>query len=254
MSPFFPELVKMIYMKGGAVGITTNLVRTPRFVEENFKYLSYAGCSFHPAQEFPNNTTDDWIEKVKIASTLTAVTVRLMMDPLYWDQCIEFIERIRNETNVRLDIVYIDDQYGNSKTKIFDITYTTEQVEFFEKFKSIPARITTLKILETNPYYRNSKNNYRVIYEDETKESIPTSQTLINRGQTNFFDYRCAIGKESMFIHQTGVIQRGNCNVGGFIGKITEYDKIDWNSLLKTVLCNSLRCSCGADVPISKKM
>jgi hypothetical protein len=254
MSPFFPELVKMIYMKGGAVGITTNLVRTPRFVEENFKYLSYAGCSFHPAQEFPNNTTDDWIEKVKIASNLTAVTVRLMMDPLYWDQCIEFIERIRNETTVSLEIVYIDDQYGSSPIKISDVAYSSEQLEFFKTFKKIPSRTTFIQIEKTNTLFKKLEVKGTVMYEDETKESIPTSQTLINRGQTNFFDYTCAIGKESMFIHQTGVIKRGNCNVGGIIGNIQEYDKIDWNSLIKTVLCNSLRCSCGADVPISKRM
>lgn len=254
MSPFFPELIKMIYLNGGSVGITTNLVRTPRFIEENFKYLSYAGCSFHPAQEFANNTVDAWIEKVKIASTLTAVTVRLMMDPLYWDQCIEFIERIRNETTASLEIVYIDDQYGSSPTKIYDITYSTEQLEFFKTFKRIHSRTTFYQIEKNNSFFKKLETKGTVIYEDETKESIPTSQTLINRGQTNFFDYKCAIGQESMFIHQTGIIRRGNCHVGGIIGTLQDHDKIDWNSLKKPVLCNSLRCSCGADVPISKKM
>jgi hypothetical protein len=250
MSPFFSELVRTIYMKGGLIGITTNLARTSRFIEENFKYLSYAGCSFHPAQEFPNNTTDEWVEKVRIASTLTSTTVRLMMDPLYWDQCIDFIERIKNETVAALEIVFIDDQYGSSPTKISDITYSSEQLEFFKTFKTIPIRNT---IAETNTFYRSLKNNLSYVYEDGTKQSNLSPQMLINKGQTNFFDYKCSIGKESLFIHQTGKIRRGNCHVGGIIGTLQEHKKIDWNSLLRTVICDSVRCSCGADIPISKK-
>jgi hypothetical protein len=176
------------------------------------------------------------------------------MDPLYWDQCINFIERIRNETTASLEIVYIDDQYGSSPTKISNITYTPDQIEFFKTFKRIASRTTFYQLEKTNSFFRKLEVKGTVIYEDETKESIPTSQALINRGQTNFFDYKCAIGTESMFIHQTGLIRRGNCHVGGVIGNLQDHDKIDWNSLLKPVLCNSLRCSCGADVPISKKM
>jgi hypothetical protein len=252
LSPFFPELVKKIHTMGGYVGITTNLARTPRYIEENFKYLSYAGCSFHPAQEFLNNTADEWIEKVKIASSLTMVTVRLMMDPLYWDQCVEFIDRIKNETTARLEIVYVDDQYGSSKNKLADIKYTTEQTEFFKNFKTIPTRTTSLKILDSNPIFKQYSSNADITYEDGTKEALTSPQMLINRGQTNFFDFKCAIGTESMFIHQYGHIKRGNCEVGGIIGNVKDHNKIDWNSLLRTVQCNSVRCSCGADIPISK--
>jgi len=253
LSPFFPNLIKKIHDYGGYVGLTTNLARTPRYIEENFKYLSYAGCSFHPAQEFPNNTTDEWIEKVKIASNLTMVTVRLMMDPLYWDQCIEFIDRIKNETTARLEIVYIDDQYGSSKNKLADIKYTKEQAEFFKNFKTIPTRTNSLKILESNPLFKQYSSNAHITYEDGTAEALNSPQMLINKGQTNFFDFRCAIGSESMFIHQYGHIKRGNCEVGGIIGNVKDHTKIDWNSLTKRVLCNSVRCSCGADIPISKK-
>jgi hypothetical protein len=253
LSPFFPELVKKINTLGGYVGITTNLARTPRYIEENFKYLSYAGCSFHPAQEFTNNTADEWLEKVKIASNLTMVTVRVMMDPLYWDQSIEFIERIKNETTARVEIVYIDDQYGSSKSKLADIKYTPAQTEFFKTFKTIPTRTNTQKILETNPLFKQYSSNTIITYEDNDTEVLNSPQMFINKGQTNFFDFKCAIGSESMFIHQYGHIKRGNCEVGGIIGNVKEHEKIDWNSLLKTVLCNSVRCSCGADIPISKK-
>jgi MoaA/NifB/PqqE/SkfB family radical SAM enzyme len=253
LSPFFPDLVKKIHTLGGYIGITTNLARTPRYIEENFKYLSYAGCSFHPAQEFPNNTADEWIEKVKIASNLTMVTVRLMMDPLYWDKCIEFIDRIKNETTARLEVVYIDDQYGSSKNKLVDLKYTPEQSEFFKNFKTVATKTTAVKILETNPLFRKYSSNAVITYEDSTSEVINSPQMLINKGQTNFFDFRCAIGTESMFIHQYGHIKRGNCEVGGIIGNVKDHKKIDWNSLLRTVICDSVRCSCGADIPISKK-
>jgi organic radical activating enzyme len=253
LSPFFPDLVKKIHTLGGYIGITTNLARTSRYIEENFKYLSYAGCSFHPAQEFLNNTADEWIEKVKIASNLTMVTVRLMMDPLYWDECIEFIYRIKNETTARLEIVYIDDQYGSSKNKLVELNYTSAQSEFFKTFKTIPTRTNSLKILETNPLFKQYSSNAIITYEDGTAEALNSPQMLINKGQTNFFDFRCGIGNESMFIHQYGHIKRGNCEVGGIIGNVKDHAKIDWNSLLKSVICDSVRCSCGADIPISKK-
>jgi hypothetical protein len=91
------------------------------------------------------------------------------------------------------------------------------------------------------------------MYEDGTAESLNSPQLLINKGQTNFFDFKCAIGSESMFIHQYGHIKRGNCEVGGIIGNVKDYANIDWNSLSKSVICDSVRCSCGADIPISKK-
>jgi len=252
LSPYFPQMLQKIYENGGGIGLTTNLSRTARYIRDNFKYLSYANCTFHPAFEFKNNTHFDWLERAKIASELTFTTVRMMLDPLYWNECIKFIEYIRDNTKLRLEIVFIDDQYGTSDKKITDIDYTEEQVAFFKNWKTIDNRITTEEIQKNNPLWR--KYDPDAVATDSSGKVFPitTVQEYINRGQTNWYDYKCAIGKESMFIHQNGHIKRGNCDVGGTIGFVNNWQAIDWFSLNRQVTCTSLRCSCGADVGISK--
>jgi hypothetical protein len=92
-----------------------------------------------------------------------------------------------------------------------------------------------------------------MIYEDGTNVAHSSWQKLINNGQTLFYGYNCAIGKESIFIHQSGNIRKGNCHVGGSSwGTIKEWQKIDWYNFNKDIICSNLKCSCGADVPISK--
>lgn len=254
LSPFFPQLVKKIYENGGYTGITSNLARTDRFIEENFKYLIYACCSFHPAMEFPNKTDELFIEKIKSVEKVTFPSVRIMMDPLYWDETIDFINRVENETTAKIELVYIEEQYGNSKDKLADIPYSKEQLEFINNFKVKTGSWQQTKVIqETNPLYkRPPSDKIKIFFEDETTEIMRTPQTYINNGQTNFFDYMCKVGKESMFIHQSGRIRRGNCMVGGQVGTIENWKDIDWNDLARPLKCSVSKCHCGADVQISK--
>jgi MoaA/NifB/PqqE/SkfB family radical SAM enzyme len=247
LSPFFSELVKEIHNKGHYTVLTTNLARTTRYIEENFKYLLQASCSFHPAFEFTNKTSDAFIEKLQVSSKVTDTSVRVMMDPLYWDQCVEFIEKVNANTNVKIEIVAIEDQYGNSSEKLCEINYTPEQLEFFKNFK---------------PIQTSSRENYLVkklnrasliTYEDGTTDYGISYQKLINNGQTRFYGWNCAIGKESMFIHQTGHIRKANCHVGGqTLGHIDNWQKINWIDFKKEIVCTQRTCTCGADVPITK--
>ena len=249
MSPFFPELVKEIYNRGHHTVLTTNLARTTRFIEENFKYLLQASCSFHPAFEFKNQTSDEFIEKLKVSSMFTKTTVRVMLDPLYWDQCIEFIEKVTTQTNVRIDTVMIEEQYGQQANKLCVIDYSPEQLKFFEDFKTIEPRSSS-----PNYFIKNLNITPTITYKDGTSTKGASSyQSLINKGQTRFYNWNCSIGKESMFIHQTGNIRKGNCQVGGRSwGNMSEWKKIDWVHFKKEIVCTQRSCTCGADVPISK--
>lgn len=253
LSPFFPELVKKIYDNGGYTGITTNLARTERFIEENFKYLVYACCSFHPAMEFPKDTAELFLDKIKVVEKVTFPAVRIMMDPLFWNETLEFIERVKNETTAKIELVYIEEQYGNSKDKLAEIPYTKEQLEYINKFQVIDSRWKQSEVVEHTGVYRRPENDEVSIYfEDDTEEKMTTPQSYINNGQTNFFNYTCQIGKESLFIHQSGLIRRGNCMVGGWIGNLDNWKDIDWKDLARPVKCSVSKCHCGADVQITK--
>ena len=253
LSPFFPQLVKKIHDMGGNTTLTTNLSRTPRFIRDNFKYISTINATFHPKYEFDNNTYIDFIEKIKIVSEITVVYVRLMMDPLYWDRCLAIKEEFEKIKHVAVQIVLIDDQYGSSLTKLTDISYTPEQLETFRTTVTKQPNVEASDLIKNNPLYKKYDSDILATYEDNSTGPV-NNQNLINRGQTNFYDYDCNIGRESLFIHQNGHIKRGNCEVGGRIGTIKDFEKIDWIALTRSVRCNSLRCSCGADIPITKSI
>lgn len=252
LSPFFPELVKTIYANGGYTGITTNLARSDRYIKENFKYLIYACCSFHPAMEFPNNTSDFFVEKIKVVQTVTFATVRVMMDPLYWNETIEFINKLKTETKAKIELVMIEEQYGSSKNKLAEIPYTREQLDYINNFKTVENTTQPKEIKSTNPYYKNFSKASMVTFEDDSTTSLFTPQEYINNGQTTFFDYMCKIGNESLFIHQSGRIRRGNCTVGGWVGHLDNWQDINWDDLQRPIRCNVLKCHCGADVQVTK--
>jgi len=254
VSRFFPELVKEINSRGGSVGITTNLTRSVRFIEDNFGYLSYAACSFHPSMAFTKNDADDFIEKIKVAEKYTNVSVRVMLDPEYWDQTIEFIDRLFEEVKSNVDVVYIQDQYGGSIEKICELSYTPKQQSYIENYKNLNMKKSTVKI-----FSKIDKNKQRkkpiVYYENGQSEELISPQKYINSGETRFFDYSCNIGKESLFIKYDGSIRRANCTVGGSnIGTIENFKDIEWQDMSTPVRCTIGWCACGADVPVSKKI
>lgn len=247
LSPFFPTMIKKIYELGHRSGITTNLSRTERYIEENFMYLDYASCSFHPAYEIKNSTQHDYLRKLALSSNITATNCRVMMDPEYWEQCMEFIEQIKELKIIDIQPVMIDSQYGFSSAVISPIDYTDKQLDWFAKFDYQRQ----LKRPD-NPLYR-IKENFSFAIFDKHDERISDPQTYINRGQTNFWNYQCMIGSESLFIDHDGKIQRANCGVTGKAGLLDNWKTIDWNRLKRPVSCTSLMCHCGTDVLISKK-
>ena len=247
LSPFFPTMIKKIYDLGHRSGITTNLSRTLRYIEENFMYLDYASCSFHPAYEIKNHTDTLYLEKLKLSSTITATNCRVMMDPDYWNQTIEFMEKIKELKTVGINPVMIDSQYGYSSRIISEIKYTEEQLDWFSKFNYKKEYKKP-----DNEFYKIKENFSFAVFGD-LEEKIIDPQAYINRGQTNFWNYQCMIGRESLFINHDGMIQRANCGVTGNVGTLENWMDINWNRLNHPVSCPSLMCHCGTDILVSKK-
>lgn len=251
MSPFFPQLIRKIYDSKSFVSITTNLTRSIRFIQENFKYLHNASCSFHPHYEFQDNKYKEFLEKIKVGAKYTHVNARIMMDPLYWDQTLEFIEELKKANCCKIEVVYIDDQYGSTSKQVTDLNYTPEQLEYINNFKPYDK---FTPIWERALTYRAMRfASGKVIFEDGTKNKLTTAQQYINNGQANFFNYSCDIGKNSLFIGYDGRIRRGNCPVGGHLGTVQTWRHIKWDDLKQSVICNSLCCHCGPDVGVSKR-
>jgi len=247
LSPFFSQLVKEVHNNSHHINLSTNLTRSEQFIERTFKYVTQVCASFHPAMVFPNKTEDEYIRKLNISFGLAPTTARIMLDPLYWDQTMDFLERIKEETKANIDAVIIDEQYGNIGFKLCDIKYTDDQLEFINNFKHIRRH------RGTHSGEKHPAKDIFIKYKNEDQKVFELSEDPIRNGETNFFNYNCHIGKESLFIDRDGSIKRGNCHEGGFIGTLDHWQRIDWNSLRRPIMCSSLNCLCGGDLMVSKE-
>jgi hypothetical protein len=88
------------------------------------------------------------------------------------------------------------------------------------------------------------------VYDDGTVDNDLDSQKLINSGQTNFQDWQCNIGLESLFVQYDGNIKLGNCITAPTIGKIQEFDNIEWTN--GPITCRQNYCNCSTDIYVSK--
>ena len=254
ISPFFSQLIRKIHEKGAVTGITTNLSRNERFIKDNHGFLQYAACSFHPSMVFPAGESQHFIDKVILSQEYTTTNIRVMMDPNYWEETLNFIEELKKQYIGSVSIVWIQDQYGSSEEKICELSYTKEQQKFINEWKWTKERLYPINYKHLSELKKDQmlKKSSIYYYKDGTEKTSQAPQDLINLGETRYFDWNCNIGKESLFINNDGNITRGNCSVGGIIGNIESYKEIDWNSLTRSVRCTQGCCICGADVPISK--
>jgi MoaA/NifB/PqqE/SkfB family radical SAM enzyme len=254
ISPFFPQLIRKIHEKGATTGITTNLSRSERFIKDNHGFLEYAACSFHPSMVFPAGESQHFIDKVILSQEYTITSIRIMMDPNYWEETLNFIEELKKQYVGMVSLVWIQDQYGGSRDKICELSYTKEQQKFINEWKWTKERLYPVNYRHLSELKKDQirKTSSIYYYKDGIERNDQNPQNLINLGETRYFDWDCNIGKESLFISHDGNIRRGNCHVGGTIGNIESYKKINWNSLTRSVRCSEGCCICGADVPIGK--
>ena len=84
MSPFFRDICKIFHEAGHTIGVTSNAAKSVEYWEDISTYLNYISFSWHA--QFPDK---NFIEKVTAASLKTLVSVRVMMLPSKWDECLE---------------------------------------------------------------------------------------------------------------------------------------------------------------------
>jgi MoaA/NifB/PqqE/SkfB family radical SAM enzyme len=241
-SPHFSSIVKIFNENNCTVGVTSNGARNLAFWEKNVRFLEYIVFSYH----IESKHNEDFFEKVNFCKNLTNVTVRVMMLPSRWDECIEIYKIISRIRNVRYEPVKILDW------NLFDkeyFNYTEYQNKWFNKNS----------YLENHPdKYISVNNNFvnNVDFHFENGEVFNSEEFdanyLINAKLTNFYNYECEIGLKSLFIYNDGKIYSGNCGVGGVIGNLNDVDNIKWPS--KSVICNKKVCHCTTDVNINKKI
>jgi organic radical activating enzyme len=238
LSPFLPELAKMFYDNKSFIGITSNAAKSVRYWKEYSPYFNYICFSWHP--EYVDK---DFNEKVFAAAEHTLVTVRVMMHPSYWEESLKKYNEILAHGRTNVEAVRIFDWEGESDKSI-PKSYTSEHLKWFEE----ADRFQKPKLIK---YHGNQNFEASDYYLDNGKIIKGRNSVLfINEGMTNFYDYNCKIGLNSLYIDFNGFVSRGNCMEGGFIGHINEPEGIIWPQ--NTIICKSTLCKCATDVEITK--
>jgi MoaA/NifB/PqqE/SkfB family radical SAM enzyme len=237
--PGFLDLCRYLSEKGIGIGMTTNGSRTIRFWEEISSYFTWIAVSFHPS--FADSNA--FLENIKCMNSRVAVGIRIMMDEIYWDECIKLSNRLKTELEwYRIEHVAIMDDFdSNARLK----KYSDEHVSWLEQ-NTLQEHYTS------NTAKAHKKNNVHFKYDvvwDNQRITPLSAVELINNDLVYFKDWKCHIGLESLFINERGEIWPGTCMVGGKVGHILD-DNITFPT--KPVTCTKKWCHCSTDVQVTK--
>lgn len=245
LSPFFKDLIKLIYDNGGTINLTTNLVRSIDWWKDIAAYFCIISASYH-AEFMDNNLENEFIEKINFISQWTEVTARVMMHPDKWDQCYKMQQRLTNECQfATVEMVRIYPTFGTANI-IREINYSDDQIAILNSHIPVRRHSKNKGLL-----YKASFLQSNLIFEDNSSKvlTMDIASNLVNNESTNFFGWKCNIGLESLFVHFNGNVQRSNCGVGGFIGNIKT--GIQWPT--NSIICDKNFCHCIADVYMTKQ-
>lgn len=247
VSPFFKELVHLIYDNGGVTNLTTNLVRNKDWWSDIAEKLCSISTSYHPEFMQSEEKEQEFIEKVLFLHEKTRMTVRVMMHPEYWDQCINFYNKcLAVNTGFCMEMVRILPNFGIGDPYC-KIEYTPEQDHILNTTPPV------MMFNELPPDFRHNKSHSIIQYSTGERVDLDfgITSSLENSKLTNFEGWKCNIGLESLFVHYDGRVQRANCGQGGFIGNISK-NNIEWPT--ESVICAKTLCHCIADVLVSKEV
>jgi organic radical activating enzyme len=244
LSPFFKDLIRLIYDNGGTVNLTTNMVRSIDWWQDIAPYFCAIAASYH-AEFMDNDSENEYIEKINAISRVTEVNARVMMHPDRWDQCINMHERlVASCPYATVEMVRIYPTFGTEKV-IRQINYSDYQNKILNEHKPLRRSFR-----HKGPLYRPFYLRSDLVFQDGESQlfTMDVASYLVNNKLTDFSGWQCHIGLESLFVHYNGNVQRANCGVGGLIGNIKT--DIVWPK--SAVICNKNFCHCIADVHLTK--
>ena len=244
VSPFFKDLVNLIHENNGTIHLTTNLIRPIDYWTDIANKFASICVSYHSESILTEEQEDEFIEKINYIGIHTSVTTRVMMFPKNWDRCYNFYEKlVKSIPNCGIEMVRLQPDFGTDHS-FFDADYTLEQ-----------ELILSSTMFVNNPVnFKNKVNAPTIIFESGASMKLNASDVnkLENNKLSNFKNWSCDVGLESLFVRADGEIVRGNCSVGGVVGNITKFEQINWPN--NSITCTQSLCGCAADVVLSKRI
>jgi hypothetical protein len=225
LSPWLKPLIKLYKQQGHTVTLTSNGSRSVDYWRDIT--VDYLCLSYHPSW-----ARGDWLEKLSgLARFIPNITVRLMMDPDRWEQCMMVYETLlEGHPTVSIEPVRIVD-WGAAT-----VSYDPLQNQWLDQQTTV----------------NRSPPNMDTAYADtETQQhqALPVAD-LERSGYNKFTGWQCNIGLDSLFIQFDGSIRRGNCEQDGYIGWIQDPD---FQLPTTATTCRVYVCHCATDVKTPKQ-
>jgi len=171
------------------------------------------------------------------------INALIMMDPTAWDETIEAIETMKNQSKNSWFICTME---------VHPPQYTVEQREIFKKH--VKRRPPILKVLK-DEWENVTKGKTKLIYSDGSKQRIERNYLSTN-DLNNFEGWMCNIGIEVINIQKDGKIT-GTC--GNLVyGEDKFYNLYDsnfvetFNPKLVPSLCTKKHCWCQPEMLMTK--
>jgi hypothetical protein len=225
LSPHLKPLINLYKSRGHRVVMTSNGSRSLDYWRDID--LDLLCLSYHPSW-----AQGDWLDKVsEIVKFIPNITIELMMDPLYWDQCMIVYEDIVNR---KLPV-------GLNPVRILDwgaeiAVYDKLQEQWLDSKKFI-----------NQPHV--PKNFSQALAEIDGTGYPLNPADLIRSGYNRFPGWQCRIGLDSLFVQFDGSIRRGNCEQDGYFGWIQDPD---FQLPTTATTCQVYLCHCASDVKTTK--
>ena len=228
LSPQLKPLIKLYKDRGHSVFLTSNGSRSTDYWRDI--KLDYLCLSYHPSW-----AKGDWLERAQslLGSVTDNITVRIMMDPEYWDQCLVVYQTLlESELNITAEPVKIQD-WGAAK-----IDYNPVQNQWLD------SQQTWVR----SPPRSNMDTTFAQTSAQQTA-NLPIAD-FERSGHNRFPGWRCNIGLDSLFVQFDGSLRRGNCHQDGYIGWIQDPN---FQLPAQPVICSQTLCHCATDIKINKQ-
>ena len=242
------------------ITLISNGSRTLRWWKENGHLIDNLHLSYHVKEANLNHTIDvaDFMYDIG-----KKITVKVLMDPTCWDQCIMAIEYLKknSKNNFMIQVCEVllptDLKIKDIKIVNNDLNYNKDQKKYLsnglKRFPNISWLWKNRKLI-----FSNKIRLYESIaFLRNGKKLKAKSETYINRSLNSFRGWECNIGVESVYVHWDGSLI-GSCGqkLYGLDHSINILDKDfinKFNVELKPVICSINSCPCQPETHISKR-
>ena len=258
--PYFTNVLDKLHNNPNwAALVLTNLSRSKDFIDQWAHKIDWIVTSFHPNVIKTQVQRDKWFEKALSYKKINKLQIKIMMDPLHWDYCLEKYQSLEkyhslnNKENIWSIIPVRIHNVAEADNPSAYIHYTPEQEKILS---NLIARISNITGKEVPVISRKTTLKY-----DDGEEEISegpfdawhiTSQ-IMRHNRNKFKGWMCNMGMNNLFINENGNIARGICAGTSlqFVGHINSPTKIKWPTT--PTICTHKYCYNDGEVGITKR-